>query len=99
MTQLFTAHSLAGVEIFILVSLAFDSCVAIFKLLHYVIIMNRQRCNMLIIMAWVVGFWHSIALFLLILKLHFCGPDQIDHCICDVKPLLKVLCKDILVVF
>ncbi|KAB0363796.1 hypothetical protein FD754_007952 [Muntiacus muntjak] len=98
MTQLFTAHLLAGVEIFILVSMAFDRYVAIVKPLHYMVIMNRQRCNMLIVLAWVVSFWHSIALLLTVLKLPFCGPNQIDHYVCDVKPLLKLVCKDIHVV-
>uniref|UniRef100_A0A673U776 Olfactory receptor n=1 Tax=Suricata suricatta TaxID=37032 RepID=A0A673U776_SURSU len=96
MTQLFTAHLLAGVEIFILVSMAFDRYVAIVKPLHYMVIMNRQRCNLLIFVAWGVGFWHSIALLLMVLNLPFCGPNQIDHYICDVKPLLKLVfaCTD-----
>ncbi|XP_037695485.1 olfactory receptor 4P4-like [Choloepus didactylus] len=98
MTQLFTAHLLAGVEIFILVSMAFDRYIAIVKPLHYTVIMNRQRCNMLIMVAWGVGFWHSIALLLMVLNLPFCGPNQINHYICDVKPLLKLVCKDIHIV-
>ncbi|XP_007088850.2 olfactory receptor 4P4-like [Panthera tigris] len=98
MTQLFAAHLLAGVEIFILVSMAFDRYVAIVKPLHYTVVMNRQRCNMLIFTAWAVGFWHSIALLLMVLNLPFCGPNQIDHYICDVKPLLKLVCRDIRVV-
>ncbi|XP_004470204.2 olfactory receptor 4P4-like [Dasypus novemcinctus] len=98
MTQLFTAHLLAGVEIFILVSMAFDRYVAIVKPLHYTVIMNRQRCNMLIFLAWGLGFWHSMALLLMVLNLPFCGPNQINHYMCDVKPLLKLVCKDIQVV-
>ncbi|XP_008692424.1 olfactory receptor 4P4-like [Ursus americanus] len=98
MTQLFTEHLLAGVEIFILVSMALDRYVAIVKPLHYTVIMNRRRCNMLIFVAWGVGFWHSVALLLGVLSLPFCGPNQIDHYICDVKPLLKLVCKDIHVV-
>ncbi|KAK7797991.1 hypothetical protein U0070_004153 [Myodes glareolus] len=98
MTQLFTAHLLAGVEIFILVSMALDRYVAIVKPLHYMIIMNRKRCHVLIAMAWAVGFWHSIALLLMVLSLPFCGPNHINHYLCDVKPLLKLVCKDIYVV-
>ncbi|XP_019268130.2 olfactory receptor 4P4-like [Panthera pardus] len=98
MTQLFAAHLLAGVEIFILVSMAFDRYVAIVKPLHYTVVMNRQRCNMLVFTAWAVGFWHSIALLLMVLNLPFCGPNQIDHYVCDVKPLLKLVCRDIRVV-
>ncbi|XP_001373908.3 olfactory receptor 4P4-like [Monodelphis domestica] len=94
MTQLFTGHFLAGVEMFILVSMAFDRYVAICKPLHYMVIVTRQRCNMLILLAWGVAFWHSVAQMLMVLKLPFCGPNQIDHYICDVKPLLKLACAD-----
>ncbi|XP_037695450.1 olfactory receptor 4P4-like [Choloepus didactylus] len=98
MTQLFSVHLLAGVETLILVSMAFDRYVAIVKPLHYMVIMNWQRCNILIIMAWGMGFWHSIALLLMVLNLPFCGPNEINHYMCDVKPLLKLVCKDIHVV-
>ncbi|XP_049635803.1 olfactory receptor 4P4-like [Suncus etruscus] len=98
MTQLFTLHLLAGVEVFILVSMAFDRYAAIVKPLHYMIIMNRQRCNMLVFMAWVLGFWHSVALLLTLISLPFCGPNHIDHYLCDVKPLLKLVCRDIRVI-
>ncbi|XP_042531577.1 olfactory receptor 4P4-like [Dipodomys spectabilis] len=98
MTQLFTYHWLAGVEIFILVCMAFDRYVAIVKPLHYMMIMNRERCHMLIAVAWGIGFWHSIALLLIVLNLPFCGPNVIDHYMCDVKPLLRLVCKDIHVV-
>ena len=98
MTQLFTAHLLAGVEIFILVSVAFDCYIAIIKPLHCMVIMNRQKCSMLIVLAWAVSFWHSIALLLMVLKLPFCGTNQIDHYLSDVKPHLKLVYKDIHVV-
>ncbi|KAM4845659.1 olfactory receptor 4P4-like [Thomomys bottae] len=98
MTQLFTYHWLAGVEIFILVCMAFDRYVAIVKPLHYMLIMNRKRCHMLIVVAWGLGFWHSSALLLMVLTLPFCGPNVIDHYMCDIKPLLKLVCKDIHVV-
>lgn len=98
MTQLFTTHLLAGVEIFILVSMALDRYVAIVKPLHYMVMMSRKRCDMLIVTAWVVGFWHSIALLLMMLSLPFCGPNHINHYFCDVKPLLKLVCKDVHVV-
>ncbi|XP_012976436.2 olfactory receptor 4P4-like [Mesocricetus auratus] len=97
-TQLFAAHLLAGVEIFILVCMALDSYVAIIKPLHYLAIMNRKRCNMLIVMAWAVGFWYAIALLLMVLSLPFCGLNHISHYLCDIKPLLKLVCKDIHVV-
>ncbi|EHB02389.1 Olfactory receptor 4P4 [Heterocephalus glaber] len=93
MTQLFTAHLLAGMEIFILVSMALDRYIAIIKPLHYMVIMDRKRCNVLIALAWGVGYWHSLALLLTVLSLPFCGPNQINHYLCDMKPLLKLVCK------
>ena len=95
MTQLLTAHLLAGVEIFILVSMAFDCYIAIIKPLHCMVIMNRHKYNMLIVLPWAVSFWHSIALLLMVLKSPFCGTNQIDHYLCDVKPHLKLVYKDI----
>ncbi|XP_004461991.2 olfactory receptor 4P4-like [Dasypus novemcinctus] len=97
-TQLFTFHLLASVEILILVSMAFDRYVAIVKPLHYMVIMSRQRCKTLIILAWVLASWHSIALLFMVLNLPFCGPNRINHYMCEVKPLLKLVCKDIHVV-
>ncbi|XP_074087921.1 olfactory receptor 4P4-like [Macrotis lagotis] len=94
MTQLFFFHLLGGVEIFILASMAFDRYVAICKPLHYMTIVNRQRCNMLILTAWVVGSWHSVGQLFMILRLPFCGPNEIDHYMCESKPLLKLVCTD-----
>ncbi|XP_027715003.1 olfactory receptor 4P4-like [Vombatus ursinus] len=94
MTQLFAAHFLSGVEVFILVSMAFDRYIAICKPLHYMIFMNRQRCNMMLLMAWLVAFWHGIAQMIMVIRLPFCGPNQVDHYFCDVKALLKLVCTD-----
>ncbi|XP_027715007.1 olfactory receptor 4P4-like [Vombatus ursinus] len=94
MTQLFAAHFLSGVEMFILVSMAFDRYVAICKPLHYMIVVNRQRCNMMLLMAWLVAFWHAIAQMFMVIRLPFCGPNQVDHYVCDVKALLKLVCTD-----
>ncbi|XP_074083947.1 olfactory receptor 4P4-like [Macrotis lagotis] len=94
MTQLFIGHFLAGVEMLVLVSMAFDRYVAICKPLHYMVIVTRQRCNMLVLLACWLAFWHSLAQMLMVLHLPFCGSNEIDHYICDVKPLLKLVCGD-----
>ncbi|XP_076987236.1 olfactory receptor 4P4-like [Tamandua tetradactyla] len=98
MTQLFSFHFVGSAEILILVSMAFDRYVAIVKPLHYMVIMNRERCNKLIAVAWGMGLGHSLALVLMILNVPFCGPNEINHYMCDVKPLLKLVCKDIHIV-
>uniref|UniRef100_A0A8D0ZDY5 Olfactory receptor n=1 Tax=Sus scrofa TaxID=9823 RepID=A0A8D0ZDY5_PIG len=94
MTQLFTTHFFGGIEVFILTGMAYDRYVAICKPLHYPIIMNRQRCNSLLIASCAGGLLHALGLFLLTIFLPFCGPNEIDHYFCDVYPLLKLACTD-----
>ncbi|XP_011382738.1 olfactory receptor 4P4 [Pteropus vampyrus] len=94
MAQLFILHFLGGIEIFILTGMAYDRYVAICKPLHYTMIMNRQRCNRILIACCAGGFIHSASQFLLTIFLPFCGPNVIDHYFCDVYPLLKLACTD-----
>ncbi|XP_003423652.2 olfactory receptor 4C11 [Loxodonta africana] len=94
MMQVFALHLFGCMEIFVLIFMAVDRCVAICKPLHYPTIMRRQVCIILIILAWTGSFIHSIAQIALALKLHFCGPNLIDHYCCDLQPLLNLACMD-----
>ncbi|XP_049746631.1 olfactory receptor 4P4-like [Elephas maximus indicus] len=94
MLQVFTMHFFGSTEIFILTAMAFDRYAAICKPLHYMIIMNRTRCNLLVLAAWVGGAVHSFPQLFMAIQLPFCGPNEIDHYFCDIFPLLKVACTD-----
>ncbi|XP_045872791.1 olfactory receptor 4C11-like [Meles meles] len=94
MTQVFALHLFGSMEIFVLIFMAADRYVAICKPLHYPTIMRRQVCTVLIILAWIGSFIHSIAQIILALRLPFCGPNLIDHYCCDLQPLLKLACMD-----
>ncbi|XP_069889047.1 olfactory receptor 4P4-like [Dipodomys merriami] len=94
MVQLFILHFLGAIEIFILTAMAYDRYVAICKPLHYMVIMNRQRCYAIILTCCAGGFLHSASQFLLTIFLPFCGPNEMDHFFCDVYPLLKLACID-----
>ncbi|XP_011285186.1 olfactory receptor 4P4-like [Felis catus] len=94
MLQVFTMHFFGMIEVLILTVMAFDRYAAICKPLHYLLVMNRARCNLLVLAAWAGGAAHSFPQFFLVIRLPFCGPNEIDHYFCDIFPLLKVACAD-----
>ncbi|XP_007955988.2 olfactory receptor 4C16-like [Orycteropus afer afer] len=94
MIQVFSFHFFGCLEIFILILMAVDRYVAICKPLHYTTIMSWRVCSVLVAVAWVGSCVHSLAQIFLALSLPFCGPNVIDHYLCDLQPLLKLACAD-----
>ncbi|XP_059575091.1 olfactory receptor 8S1-like [Alligator mississippiensis] len=92
-TQLFFTILSGTCEVFILSVMAYDRYAAICNPLHYVGIMNKRVCRQLVAFSWTVSLMDSLVNTIPVLKLHFCGPNEIGHFSCELPPLLALSCS------
>ncbi|XP_048372582.1 olfactory receptor 2AP1-like [Sphaerodactylus townsendi] len=95
LAQWYLCSSLVATECCLLCGMSYDRYLAICKPLHYATVMNIQTCILLKVASWINGFAVFSILLLLLLKLPFCGPNEIDHYFCDYFALLKSSCSDV----
>ena len=93
-TQIFFIHVIGGVEMVLLIAMAFDRYVAICKPLHYLTIMSPRMCISFLVAAWVTGLIHSMVQLAFVVNLPFCGPNVLDRFYCDLPRFLKLACTD-----
>ena len=74
--------------------MGYDHYMAICKSLQFLVIMRQKVHVALLLLSCVGGFLHSVIQLSIIYSLPFCGPNVIDHFICDMFPLLKLVCTD-----
>ncbi|XP_027975261.1 olfactory receptor 11H6-like [Eumetopias jubatus] len=90
--QFFYFFSMGITETLLLPLMAFDRYLAICQPLHYPIIMNNHLCMNLVALCWVTAFLCYPIPIYFITQLPFCGPNTIDHFVCDPGPLLALSC-------
>ncbi|XP_077024201.1 olfactory receptor 6C1-like [Tamandua tetradactyla] len=92
--QLFFFILLGITEFYLLAAMSYDRYVAICQPLHYVTIMNRKVCALLVFSSWLTSFLLIFPALMLFLKLDYCSSNIIDHFTCDYFPLLHLSCSD-----
>ncbi|XP_074051203.1 olfactory receptor 2A1/2A42-like [Macrotis lagotis] len=85
----------AHIECLLLVMMSFDRYVAICHPLSYTLMMNWKVCIALAITSWACGSFLALVHVLLLLRLPFCGPREINHFFCEILSVLKLACADI----
>ncbi|KAG3261529.1 olfactory receptor 4F3/4F16/4F29 [Ictidomys tridecemlineatus] len=93
-TQIFFIHLIGGVEMVLLMAMAFDRYVAICKPLHYLTIMSPRMCILFLAAAWGLGVIHSLFQLAFLINIPFCGPNTLDSFYCDLPLLLRLACAD-----
>ncbi|XP_007953014.1 olfactory receptor 5V1-like [Orycteropus afer afer] len=92
--QLFLLVMMGASECSLLTSVAYDRWLAIHRPLLYGVIMSRNLCTELVIVAWLNGALYAIFHTINTFSLQFCGPNVIDHFFCDISPIMRLSCSD-----
>nr|XP_051678553.1 olfactory receptor 11H6 [Oryctolagus cuniculus] len=90
--QFYFFFSFGITETFLLPLMAFDRYLAICWPLRYPTIMSMPLCKNLVVLCWVAAFLCYPIPIYFTTQLPFCGPNVIDHFVCDPGPLLALSC-------
>ncbi|XP_042533173.1 olfactory receptor 2A5-like [Dipodomys spectabilis] len=93
--QTFLYLAFAHAECLMLVVMSYDRYVAICHPLQYSIIMSWRVCTTLAVTSWTWAFLLALVHVILIVRLPFCGPHEINHFFCEILSVLKLACADI----
>ncbi|KAM3920405.1 olfactory receptor 6N1-like [Leptodactylus fuscus] len=92
--QLYAFDAFVVTENYLLTVMAYDRYVAICMALRYHAIMTLKLCKILICLCWLIGLLSPLATLIMVYKLPFCGPNEIEHLFCDCSPLLSLACAN-----
>ncbi|XP_057634128.1 olfactory receptor 2A12-like [Chionomys nivalis] len=92
--QTFLYLAFAATECLILVAMSYDRFVAICHPLHYTVIMSWRVCTALAAASWGFSLLLDMVHLVLLLRLPFCGPHEVNHFFCEILSVLKLACTD-----
>jgi olfactory receptor len=92
--QYFFISSLGLTECCLLAAMAYDRYVAICNPLLYIAIMSPTLCVQMVEGSSITEFCGSFIQLCALLQLYFCGPNIINHFLCDLPQLLILSCSD-----
>ncbi|XP_011857037.1 PREDICTED: olfactory receptor 10G8 [Mandrillus leucophaeus] len=92
--QLYFFHFLGSTECFLYTVMSYDRYLAISYPLRYTHMMSGHSCALLATSTWLSGSLHSAVQTILTFHLPYCGPNRIQHYLCDAPPILKLDCAD-----
>ncbi|KFO22849.1 Olfactory receptor 11A1 [Fukomys damarensis] len=94
LAQFYFFGSLTAAECLLLGVMSYDRYLAICQPLHYPILMTGSFCIKLAAGSWLCCFLLTSIIMVLLCRLTFCGPNEIDHFFCDFAPLVHLSCID-----
>ncbi|XP_068129369.1 olfactory receptor 1J2-like [Hyperolius riggenbachi] len=97
-SQLYFSGMSITSECFLLTVMSYDRYLAVCSPLHYTSTMNHALCVKFILACWLISCCFLFTLTFGISQLQFCGPDTIDHFLCDFNPFLELSCSDVSIV-
>ncbi|XP_020830055.1 olfactory receptor 5M5-like [Phascolarctos cinereus] len=81
-------------DYYMLTVMAYDRYVAICNPLLYSSKMSKNVCISLVAATHIYGFVNGLIQTILMLRLSFCGPNEINHFYCADPPLMVLSCSD-----
>ncbi|XP_004714290.1 olfactory receptor 24-like [Echinops telfairi] len=92
--QMYFFHFFGIIDSLLIAVMAYDRFVAICHPLHYTTIMSPRLCILMAGSPWIFSFFMSLTHILLMVRLVFCGSNEVPHYFCDLTPLLRLSCTD-----
>ena len=92
--QMFLALTLGGAEDLLLAFMAYDRYVAICHPLNYMVLMRPRVCWLMVATSWILASLSAIVYTVYTMHYPFCKAHEISHLLCEIPPLLKLVCAD-----